>query len=570
MSGVCIDKLPHSCGTRQGLQVYADRETGRVNGFCFACHKPVLNPYGEEKTIDEVDLPKEKTPAEIEAEIAEIAGYPTVDIRQRKLRSKYLEEFGTKIELSEADGKTPTAMYHPMTREGKLVGYYVKTLSNPSYQWSVGDVKNAEPFGWSQAKKSGAYRLLIVEGREDAIAATAIFDLYGKEEYKPAVISLSNGTNSVQKCLTPIAEEVSKLFKEVVICFDDDEVGDKAVEKAMLIFPDAMSVKLPEKDPNACLIKGAGKAAYKALAFNAKPPKNTRVLVANKELHNLFRQPTPPGELTWFSPTMQKLLRGVRLGETIYEGAGVKMGKSELLNTQAAHHMMFDDVPVMVAKPEESTRESYKRIANKMVGGRFHDPDVPFDYDAYDRAGEMLDSKLYMIDLYQHMGWDTLRSDIIYAANDGVKAVFIDPITNLTAGMNAGDANAFLTGFARDVSSIAKDKNIAVFLFCHLKAPEGNISADARQKNYAKGQYHDLGNCPHEVGGTIYSSQFVGSRAMMQACNLMLGLEGNRDDNLDAVTQNTRWLRILEDRQFGNRATIPLYFNEATTIYTEI
>ncbi|MCA9381300.1 toprim domain-containing protein [Candidatus Dojkabacteria bacterium] len=568
--GICIDKLPHSCGTKKGLQVFANEETGKVDGFCFACHKRIANPYGKEKTIDEVDLPKPKTEAEIQAEIAEIDGYPVVDLKDRKLRAKYIERFGSKIALSEEDGKTPIAIYHPMTINDELTGYYIKTLSKPSYEWSIGEVKNAQPFGWLRAKRSGAYRLIITEGREDAIAIEALFDMYGNEEFKPAIISLSNGTNSVKKNLTPIAKEIQSLFKEVVINFDNDSSGEKATQEALLILPGALSAILPEKDANDCLINGSGKAAYKALAFNAKRPKNTRLLVANKELHYQFRQPTQHGELTWFSPTLQKLLRGVRLGETIYEGAGVKMGKSELLNAQAAHHMIVDNVPVLVAKPEEAAKDTYKLIANKFVGNRFHDPDVPFDYDEFDRAGEMMDSKLYMIDLYQHLGWDTLRSDIIYAANDGVKAVFIDPITNLTAGLNSADANAFLTGFARDISAIAKDKNLVVFLFCHLKAPEGTISLETRQKQYSKGIYHGLGNCPHEMGGTIYSNQFAGSRAMMQACNLMLGLEGNKDPDLDEVTRHTRWVRILEDRQFGNSGTIPLYYNEKTTMYKEI
>ena len=97
--GICIDKLPHSCGTKKGLQVFANEETGKVDGFCFACHKRIANPYGKEKTIDEVDLPKPKTEAEIQAEIAEIDGYPVVDLKDRKLRAKYIERFGSKIAL---------------------------------------------------------------------------------------------------------------------------------------------------------------------------------------------------------------------------------------------------------------------------------------------------------------------------------------------------------------------------------------------------------------------------------------------------------------------------------------
>lgn len=570
MSGLCIDKLPHSCGTRKGLQVFADPETGKVNGFCYSCRTFIANPYGEEKSIDDVELPKPKTPEEIEEEIAEVDGYPTVDVRVRRLRANHLEKFGIKTALSEADGKTPTAMYFPMYVGGKMSGYYVKTLGQKeNISWSIGNVKGAEPFGWQQARGSGAYKLIIVEGKEDAVAVEAIFDREGDEKYHPAVISLPNGVNSVKSSLSQIVDEASKTFKEIVICFDDDKPGKEATEDAMLIFPQAVTATLPAHDPNDCILEGKTKAAYKALSFNTHKPKNTRLIKAGKEIHMIARTPTQAGELSWFSPTLQKLMRGVRLGETIYEGAGVKMGKSELLNMQAAHHIKIDGVPVMVAKPEEETKKTYKLMANKMVGGVFHDPDVEFDYEAYDRAGRMMEDKLYMLDLYQHMGWDTLRADIIHAANEGVKAVFIDPITNLTAGMNSADANSFLTGFARDISSISKDKGIVTFLFCHLKAPDGNLTYDQRHKKYDEKIYHGLGNCPHEMGGSINSAQFAGSRAMMQSCNLMLGLEGNKDEELPDHIRNMRWLRILEDREFGNSASVPLFWNRKTTLFTE-
>lgn len=56
---------------------------------------------------------------------------------------------------------------------------------------------------------------------------------------------------------------------------------------------------------------------------------------------------------------------------------------------------------------------------------------------------------------------------------------------------------------------------------------------------------------------------------MMQACNLMLGLEGNKDEELDEGVRNMRWVRILEDRAFGNAASIPLYWNRNTTMFNE-
>lgn len=568
MSGQCIDKLPHHCGTRKGLQVFAE-EDGRVTGWCFSCHSFVANPYGEEKTVDDVELPEAKTEEQIREEIAEVSGFDCVDVRQRKLRADDLTRFGIKTALSEEDGKTPTHMYFPITKNSKFSGYYVKTITSPSYQWSIGDVKDGDLFGWDEAKRSGAYRLIIAEGREDAVAIDKIYRTFGKPEYHPAVTALPNGTNSVERCLNKHAEEIRRTFKEVVICFDDDKSGQDAVEKAMLILPQAKIVRLPCNDANDCILQGRQKAAYKALAFDAHTPKNTRIIMGD-DLHEEARNPTPYGELTWPFPSLDKLLRGIRYGETVYIGAGVKMGKSELLNAIAAHFVKEHNVPVFMAKPEEANKKTYKMMCNKMVGKVFTDPDVPFDYEAYDKAGEMLKGKLMMVDLYQHLGWESLKKDIIAAASMGAKAIFIDPITNLTNGVNAADANTLLAEIAQDLSAMALDLNIVVFIFCHLKAPEGNISKEVRSKKYNQGEYIDLGSCPHEFGGSVMSAQFAGSRAMMRSCNLMLGLEGNKDPELDSKTRNMRWISILEDREFGNSARIPLYWNRNSTLFTEV
>jgi len=568
--GICIDKLPHSCGSKSGLQVFADPETGKVDGYCFSCGKPVANPYGSPKTVDDVDLPEPKTESEIQDEILEVSSFPTVSVKQRKLRDSYLKKFGIKTSLSEEDGKTPTAMYFPVTKDGVLSGYYVKALSESKHQWAIGDVKKAEPFNWQNAKNSGAYRLIIVEGREDAVATEAMFDLHGKEEYKPAIIALPNGVKSVKSSLTQVATEINRKFKEIVIVYDDDEAGKKAVEETMLIFPSALTVTLPGKDPNECLIEGRGKAAYKAMSFQATKPKNTRIVSA-KDLHEAGRTPTEPGILSWPFPKLNKLMRRLRTGETVYVGAGVKMGKSERLDASAAHIMEEDDVPILVIKPEQGNIQTYKKLAGKLTARKFDDPDADFDFDAYDKAGDKLADKLHMIDLYQHMDWDTMKADITYAATSlGVKAVFIDPITVLTNGMSAADANTKLSEVAQDMSAMAKDLDIVIFIFCHLKAPEGNLSKEARLKKYAKGQYTQLGNCPHEYGGDVLSAQFAGSRSMMRSCNLMIGLEGNKDPEVPEEVRNMRNLVILEDREFGNSDRINLYWNKNTTLFKEI
>jgi twinkle protein len=569
MSGICIDKIPHSCGTRDGLQVFADPDTGKVDGFCFSCSTYIGHPYGKPVTADDIDLPEPKTPEQIALEIAEVDGFQTVDIRERKLRAKYLERFGVKVAMSEEDGRTPSATYFPIYKQGRKSGYYIRSLGEDKYQWSIGDVKGGEPFGWQEAKRSGAHTLIIFEGKEDAVAGEAVFDRHGKEEFKPACISLPNGTNSVESSLSQIQQEASRAFRKIIICFDDDKAGHRAEEKAMQIFPKAHVVRLPEKDMNDCLIKGCANAAFKALAFNSAPPKNSRLILADKELHLSARNPTPWGELTWPWPTMNDLTRNIRYGETIYLGAGVKMSKSEIVNTLGAHFMKAHQVKVFMAKPEEELKKTYKMVCGKMVGQVFHDPKIEFDYGKYDEAGRMIGDNLILLDLYQHIGWETLKMDIVSAAAMGCKVIFIDPITNLTNGMNAADANTHLQQVAQDLSAMAMDLDIVIFIFCHLKAHDGNISPDKRKAAYDKGQYVRLGNCQHERGGDVLSSQFAGSRSMMRSCNLMLGIEGNKDNDLPEHIRNMRYLSFLEDREFGNTAMVPLSWDKNTQLFKE-
>lgn len=564
---VCIEKLSHSCGSSDGLQVFAN-EDGTVTGYCFPCGAFVRHPYGDEVKADDIELPEPKSEAQIEAEIAEVDTYPVVHVAERKLSATDLDKFDVRVSMSEEDGKTPTAMYFPMTKKGKRVGYYVKTLGKNSITYAIGDVRSCDPFGWSRASSSGLHTLIITEGLCDAVAVEAIYRKHGQDKrFHPAIISLPNGTNSV-KSLAPLVGDLAR-FKKVVLCFDNDEAGHKAVDAAMVIYPKALSVTLPEKDANDCIMSGKMQEAYNCLAFKALPPKNTRIL-SSVDLHEKARTPTPYGQLTWPFPTMNKLLRGIRLGESVYIGAGVKMGKSELLNALAAHFIKEDKAKVFMAKPEEANIKTYKMMAGKMVGKIFHDPDVEFDYDAYDEAGKLLKDNLLLLNLYQHMGWDTLKQDIVAAAHNGSTVIFIDPITNLTNGIPSSEANVKLQEIAQEASAMALDLGLVIFFFCHLKAPDGNISRDARRKKYEAGEYVGLGNCPHEMGGDILSAQFAGSRAMMRSCNLMLGLEGNKDHELEEGVRNIRYLNILEDREFGNSERIPIWWNKNTTLYTEM
>lgn len=550
--GQCLIKLPHKCGSRDALQVF-EEDDGKLSGFCFSCKKYVADPLGVGKTA--ADIPQaqrlRKTKEEIQEEIEEISGYQTIDLPDRKLRADILSEYGVKIGVSEQDGKTPTFQYFPYTKNGALTAYKVKLLDGKKF-WSVGDQKEVDLFGWQQAKESGARRLIITEGENDAIALAKIFQIYEKAEYKdtiPAVCSLPHGSASAGKDMSRLLPEIRKYFKEIALCFDDDEAGHRAVEDVCRIMPEAQVIHLPMKDANDCLIHGKGKAAYQAAKWKAETKKNSRIVW----LDDIWEQSKVAAEygVSWPWEWATEKTRGIRKGETIYLGAAQKMGKSEIVNALAAHLVGVHDWKVLLAKPEEANVKSVKLLAGKIAQAKFHDPSVEFDFGKYEEAGKtLLGRKVCMLNLYQHLGWNSLKDDIYAAAAEGIDAVFIDPVTNLTNGMNAADANTKLQEIAQELAAMAKDLNIVIFIFCHLRNPEGGKS--------------------HDRGGEVLTSQFAGSRAMGRSCNYMFGLEGNKDPTLSNEERNTRYLVLLDDREYGEVGKCKLQWDNKTTLFTQV
>jgi twinkle protein len=538
----CIEKIG-------SIQIF-QQEDGSYDGFDFATGKYIPDPY-KDKPPGYKPVVIKKTQEQIDAEIEEISEFDTVDLPDRKLRKQSLDYFGIKIGLSEEDGTTPNSHYYPYYREGEQVAYKVRIIEGKR-MWIVGSFKDVDLFGWEQAVATGAKRLIITEGELDAVAYYQICKDQTKgtqyADYNPAVVSLSNGASSAVSILTKKLREIRQHFKEIVLAFDMDEAGKKAVEDVIKVIPDVIVAALPSKDINDCLIEGRSKACYNAIQFNAKKPKNSRIVSGN-ELHEAAKEVAAHG-LSYPWNWLTEKTRGMRFGETIYLGAGQKQGKSEIVNTLAAYCMKEHGLKVFLAKPEESNKKTYKLVAGKLMGKFFHDPNKPFDEEAYEEAGEIMKDKLFMLNLYQHVGWDSLKADIREAATDGCKVIMIDPITNLTNGMDAASANVKLQEIAQELSAMALDLNVVIFIFCHLRNPDAGP--------------------PHERGGEVLSSQFAGSRAMARSCNLMLGLEGNRDPNLDPIERNMRTLVLLEDREYGEVGRFKLYWDDATGLFNEI
>lgn len=546
----CVEKLPHDkCGSSDALQVFENKN--KYTGYCFNCDTYIPSPYGDRQQEEKAS--PTPSPEDVAEQLHNITTLNTIARGDRSLRCDTLDWYGVKTEVSEKDGVSPIVSYFPFHNDvGDITSYKAKLIPVKE-MWTVGEFKGKRNlFGWFQAISTGARVLYITEGEEDACALYQALKDKQKgtkwEELSPAVVSLTSGSGSAKRDISNNLSRIRSNFKDVVLVFDNDESGKRAEKEALQILPTSHTVSIPGKDANDCVIQGRSLGLANACLFKASTPKNTRIVLGNT-LYEAGREPARYG-LSYPWKGMTKLTRGMRFGETYYLGAGVKMGKTAIRNTLAAHLITEHGLKVFLAGPEETNKQTWKLISGKVVGKVFHDPDKEFDFDAYDRAHEIIRDNLYLLNLYQHLGWDSLRADIMVAAQEGVKVVFIDPITNLTNGVPSGEANTALQEIAQELSSIALDLDLLIWIFCHLKAP--------------------LAGDPHERGGKVMSNQFAGSRAMMRSCHMMVGLEGDKDPDLPDEQRVMRRLIVLEDREFGSSGYVNLHFNTQTETYTEV
>lgn len=126
---------------------------------------------------------------------------------------------------------------------------YLNTSDTPVFK------KSANLFSLNNAKNSGSRTLILCEGYMDVISVN-------QAGFKNAVATLGTALTNEQAML------MKRYADEVIICYDSDEAGQKATERAIPILRNAglliRVIKIPNgKDPDE-FIKASGSEGYSA------------------------------------------------------------------------------------------------------------------------------------------------------------------------------------------------------------------------------------------------------------------------------------------------------------------
>lgn len=556
--GICVEKI--ECGECGGsnLQVFYDDVKDSYNGTCFGgCggrYEP--NPY---KDVDP-DRPKPTppTPEELMEAVREVQAckvFTDPSGSYRGIPNDSFRSWGVRLLVSEYDGKTPYAVAFGHTNKGKLQSWKCSTLGKSKSQFSVGDAKSIDMFGWARAMKIGGKRLYITEGEYDAIALDHCL-VQAQKDTKFArdgypVVSVTNGAGGIVKSLERMSKEIRNNFKEVVLVFDNDEAGKLAEKKAQAYWPEILRADIPTgfKDANDALMGGqAWQMAQNAMWKAHKPAIQGVVRVSD-----VIERALKPAEMGLSYPmqALTEMTYGQRFGEAVCLGAGVGIGKTVTAHEFAAWNMTEHSTPVFMALLEEQNHDTVKNVAAKIDSVPYNNPHIEFNKEIFRDTCVGLQEKLFLWESEgdQHLRFemDEILGAIRFNALEyGVKFAYIDNFTRLTDHLSPSDANEFINKYASEIENLSTQLDIHIMSYSHLNpVRDGGVS--------------------HEAGGDVYASQFTGSRGIMRSFPMLMSFRRNKHaKDEEGRDKNNSILGVIKNRKFGNEGEVRTQYDPKT------
>ena len=165
--------------------------------------------------------------------------------------------------------------------------------------------KTNEVFGLNYAKDSGKDSLILCEGYMDVIA-----------------MHQAGFTNAVAGCGTALTNEqvrlLSRYAKEIILVYDNDEAGQKALNKAISLFEQVdIKISIPTlsggKDPDE-IIKNLGRARFADMLENS----SNEVEFAIMKLRRGFNLQTTQGKSQFASEAVKILANATPIEQDLY------------------------------------------------------------------------------------------------------------------------------------------------------------------------------------------------------------------------------------------------------------
>jgi twinkle protein len=479
------------------------------------------------------------------------------DILSRGISKKTCEKMGIKAtkytgKLSGQQLEDEKLVIFETYSNGEPVHQKIRSLSNKKIMTQRGDTSVTELFGQHTCIPNNKFFITITEGEFDAATIVESTHVPGKNFEYPAV-SVRNGAQSAAKDIKANLEWLLR-WKYVVLNFDNDEAGKKAIKECLKLFqPWQVRVCLmPLKDANEMLLKGRGNE-IKSLLWKAKEITPKSIVQARDIRERILKKPEMG--VSWPFPTLTKHTYGIHPKKIYTIGAGSGIGKTEFLTTITEHLILQENQKVGGVFLESDPEEIFRGVIGLKLGVRLNVPGQEWNEDLVDKTISLYDDKLYLFDASQDgvqgSTWEGVKSKITYMVQGlGIKYIILDHLTALACHMQ--EERKGLDKLMAELGSLVKSLDFTLFLVSHLSAPPS-------------------GEATYEEGRPVTARAFRGSQSIQYWSAIMLGLERNKLAE-DAEERNIMKVRVLKDRFTGSAdgLVLPLRYDNINGGFSEI
>ena len=390
---------------------------------------------------------------------------------------------------------------------------------------------NPPLFGMSLWKSHEKIPIVVTEGEIDALTVAQATD------YRLPVVSVPNGAAGAYKSIKENLEYLLG-FKYVILAFDNDDAGLKSMEECIELFePHKLRlVKWVYKDAND-ILKEQGPKAIRDNIYKASCPAEDGIVRLEDVIDQVLDVKTADFVLKdW--PILNDAMHGLRRGELTTLMAGAGLGKTEVI-TEIVHQLVRDNqTNVGIMSFEQAPKKTYKRILGKSLEKRL---DIESDIDTKELINSVnYDKEVYCYDKSGRVSWSDVRIKIQhYVKGLDCGVIVIDNLSNIAATFD-DDERRGIDKAMLELSSIAIDFNVHIFLVCHVSRPS-------------------RGSTPFDRGRELSLSDARGSESIGQHSSYVFGLERNALSE-DEKIRTTSILRCLKDREYGTARGMKFFF----------
>ena len=389
-------------------------------------------------------------------------------------------------------------------------------LPNKQFRW-LGDHARVTVFGeWKMPDKGR--KLYITEGELDALA---VYQTMGSWP----VISLPDGAGSAKKSLKRILDKLEQ-FDEVVLCFDNDDQGAKAVKEVLPLFtPGRVKIaQLPLKDACDMLAAKRRDELWKCL-LNARVYRPEGIVDHEDVWDRIINERVTKGVPYPFDG-LNEFLKGRRPKELVLITAGTGAGKSTLCR-QLADNFCAQKSKVGYVALEESVRQSALGIYGMRLGKAMLALEEDLDLKELKEVHDAFSESLVLFDHFGSTETDMLVSKLRFLVKAmDCDVLFLDHISIAISGLGLDDERKALDKMMTDLRSLVEETGCTLLIVSHLRrAKDGS----------------------HEEGKPIQLSDLRGSQSLAQSPDIVLAVERNQQD-ADEGKRNTLVCRVLKNR----------------------